>query len=313
MKIWNDVNQLPTERSPVVASIGNYDGVHLGHQAILNRVVTTARAKDLPSLLITFDPHPTAIVAPHSKPQLLQTRRQKLDCLEQMGLTDVLVLEFTPAVASLNGLRFFDEVLGERLRFHALHVGEDFKFGYRRYGDLTLLKRIGSRMGFDVFVASAVRVDGQTVSSSLIRRAIAEGSVELASRMLGRPFAIEGEVVRGDGRGGKLQFPTANLEVENTLLPKPGVYVTETVAVASRHPSVTNVGFRPTFNGRLLTVESHLLEFEGDLYHERVEVRFLDRIRDEMRFAGPSDLADQVGRDRAAAESFFQNLQFRPG
>jgi riboflavin kinase/FMN adenylyltransferase len=302
------MESLPGDMPPVVASIGKCDGVHLGHQEILRRVVAEAREATRPALLISFDPHPTAVVAPDRMPRLIQTRRQKLDCLEQTGLTDFLILAFDERMATLDGESFFREILSSKLTFASLFVGPDFRFGRDRAGDLTLLREIGGRDGFEVHEVEPVVLDGEVVSSSAIRKAVESGDVERARKMLGRPFALSGEIVEGTGRGRELLFPTANLRVENELLPLSGVYVTETVALAGRHPSITNVGVRPTFSGRELTVESHLLEFDDDLYTERVEVRFLARVRDEMRFESPLELADQIARDRAAAMSFFQNV-----
>jgi riboflavin kinase/FMN adenylyltransferase len=309
MKIWNGIDRYTRGRSKVVASIGNYDGVHLGHQAILRQVVDDARRRELPSLLITFDPHPLQVVAPDRRPSLLQTRRQKLDCLEETGLTDLLVLAFDERVAALQGDQFFVELLDPSVAFAAIHVGESFRFGVGRSGDLSLLETIGVNHGFEVHAVPAVVDEGQPISSSAIRAAVASGRLEQARRMLGRPFALSGEVKRGEGRGAGIGFPTANLEVENEIVPRAGVYVTETVALAARYPSMTNVGVRPTFGGGEVTVESHLLEFADDLYNQRIEVRFLARIRDEVRFSGATELADQLARDRAAAEAYFHNLQ----
>jgi len=312
MRVWNDIERVPSGDGPLVASIGNYDGVHVGHQRILERTVAAARARHVPSLLISFEPHPLAVVAPERRPQLLQTREQKLDALEQTGLEHVLMLKFTPEIATLSGEEFFADVLDQHLTFAAMHVGHNFRFGRHRSAGIEALERIGAARGFEVSGTPQVQVDGGVVSSTRIRAAVKEGDVSAASRMLGRPFALTGEVVRGAGRGAKLLLPTANLEVENEICPAPGVYVTESAVLAARQAAMTNVGFRPTFNGTLLTVETHIIEFEGDLYGERMEVRFLDRIRDEMRFENPSDLADQLARDRAAAESYFQNLQIQP-
>jgi riboflavin kinase/FMN adenylyltransferase len=309
MRIWNGIQRYVDGPPEVVASIGNYDGVHLGHQETLRRVVDDARQRGLPSMLITFDPHPAAVVAPERRPLHLQTRRQKLDSLAATGLTDLLVLRFTAEMAALSGEEFFSRVLEPQIRFAAIHVGDNFRFGRDRGGDVEMLRRIGTRLGFDVEGVRAVRVDGETVSSSAIRNAVIEGDVGRARRMLGRPFSVIGEVVQGDGRGAEIHFPTANVAVENETVPAVGVYVTETLALATRFPSVTNVGTRPTFGGKELSVESHLLEFDGDLYTERIEVRFLDRIRDEMRFASGIELGDQIARDRAAAEAYFENMQ----
>lgn len=308
MRIWNGFGRYPQEHSKVVASIGNYDGVHIGHQAILRQAIEDARARNLPSLLITFEPHPLAVVAPERKPRLLQTRRQKLDSLDPTGLTDLLIVEFTPEIAALDGEQFFARMAGAGVELAAVHVGENFRFGHRRAGDAALLARLGESGGFEVHVVPPVRHEGQVASSSMIREAVAGGDVELARGLLGRPYELAGHVVRGEGRGRKLSYPTANLRTDNEVIPANGVYITEAVALACRSASVTNVGTRPTFLETNRTVETHLLGFDGDLYDERVALRFLARIRDEIRFSSASDLADQIARDRAAAESYFQNL-----
>jgi riboflavin kinase/FMN adenylyltransferase len=308
MTVWNALDAFPTGREPTFATIGNFDGVHLGHQAILASVVRAARGRSAPSLLITFDPHPLAVVAPSRGPKLLQTRRQKLETLEGTGLDGVLVLPFDRELAALTGEEFFGKYLAERIRFAAVHVGHNFRFGRARGGDIDLLTSMGAQMGFSVTVVPPVIVDGEPASSSAIRALVEHGDVAKARSMLGRPFALTGEVVRGAGRGRTLGFPTANVAVDNECLPARGVYVTETVAFASRFPSITNVGLRPTFGGTALSVESHLIDVDEDLYGERVEVRFLARLRDERKFAGPEELADQLARDRAAATSYFSGL-----
>jgi riboflavin kinase/FMN adenylyltransferase len=308
MNVWNALDAFPTGREPIFATIGNFDGVHLGHQAILASVVQAARLRSAPSVLITFDPHPLAVVAPSRGPKLLQTRRQKLETLEATGLDGVLLLPFDRQLAALTGEEFFGKHLAERIRFAAVHVGSNFRFGRARGGDIGLLQTLGSELGFSVVVVLPVDVEGEPVSSSAIRTAIENGDVLKARAMLGRPFAVSGEVVRGDGRGRTIGFPTANIEVDNENIPARGVYITETVAFASRFPSITNVGVRPTFGGTTLSVESHLIDVDEDLYGERVEVRFLARLRDEARFAGRAELADQLARDRAAAASYFSGL-----
>jgi riboflavin kinase/FMN adenylyltransferase len=306
MRIWNGVAAFPRDTGPVVATIGNYDGVHRGHQLVLARVVDEARRAHARSLLVTFTPHPLEIVAPDRRPRLLQTRRQKLRTLEETRIDDVLLVEFTPEIAAQDGERFFSEVLGP-VPLRSVHVGASFRFGRDRSGNVETLADLGRRRGFAVHAHPALLVDGEPVSSTAIRRSLEAGEVERAERLLGRPYEVTGEVVPGEGRGRSLDCPTANVDHDNEIVPRHGVYVTETVALASRFPSVTNVGVRPTFGGRTASVETHLLGFDGDLYYERVAVRFLARLRDEMRFDGAPALADQIARDLAAAESFFQN------
>lgn len=308
MIVWNGLESVPSGSGPFVATIGNYDGVHRGHRRILDELTALAAATGLPSLLVTFEPHPIAVVAPQRRPKLLTTRRQKLDAIGAAGVDVVLVVAFDERVAALEPEAFLTELLLPRVPLTAVRVGDGFRFGRGRAGDLALLERVGRERGFGVAGVPHVEVDGETVSSSAVRAAVEAGEVERAARLLGRPFAVEGCVARGDGRGRTLSFPTANLAVENEAIPRRGVYVTETLALAGRHPSVTNVGTRPTFDGGTLVVESHLLDFDDDLYGERIEVRFLARLRDERRFSGPGELADQIARDRAAATAWFQRL-----
>jgi len=313
VKIWNGIEACSDESGEVVASIGNYDGVHVGHQSILEGVVGSARARGLRSMLITFDPHPVAVLAPQRRLQRLQTRGQKLECLERTGLTDLLILEFDESLAALDGDAFFERLVGENLGLVAVHVGENFRFGRGRSGNLDMLRSIGDKRGFEVHGVPTVEVDGRPVSSSAIRAALNEGDVEIARRMLGRPFELTGEVVRGDGRGRELGCPTANVEAENEIVPARGVYLTETIALASRLPSITNVGNRPTFGGEALTVETHLLDFNDDLYDEQVDVHFLSRMRDEVPFENTAALVEQLARDRAAAEAFFAEQRLDHG
>jgi riboflavin kinase/FMN adenylyltransferase len=311
MRIWNGIDSYRGQSAPVVATIGNYDGVHLGHQRILASVLQASRSRGLGSLLITFEPHPLTVVAPDKRPPLLMTRRQKLDRLEQAGLDGVLILDFDEPMALRSGAQFLDALLGSGLRLAAVHVGENFRFGRGREADVRTLREIGRTRGFQVVAIASVLVDGQPVSSSAIRRSVAEGDVGRAWQLLGRPFALTGQVVRGTGRGRELLFPTANLQVDNELIPGRGVYVTETVVLGAPHSSVTNIGVRPTFGGEDLVVETHLLEYAGELHGSRLEVRFLARLRDERRFSGASELADQIARDRAAAAAFFHNQEIR--
>jgi len=306
MIVWNGMERYPHDAAPAVATIGNYDGVHVGHRAILRSAVAGAKGRQLQSLLITFDPHPLSVVAPSRRPRLLQTRRQKLDTLAECGIDGVLVVHFDGTLAAMSGDAFFRTFLRSRVTPAAIHVGVNFRFGHDRAGDTDLLCRIGVEMGIDVVGIPQVEVGGETVSSSAIRRAVEDGDVERAARMLGRPFALTGEVVAGNGRGRTLDFPTANLDVENEMIPRRGVYVTETSVLSSRNISVTNVGVRPTFGGETLVVETHLIDFDEDLLGERMDVRFLARIRDERRFSDPGELADQIARDRAAAVAYFQ-------
>jgi riboflavin kinase/FMN adenylyltransferase len=265
VNVWNGLGALPEDVPPVVASIGNFDGVHLGHREILRRVVADARERRARALLVTFEPHPAAIVAPDRRPKLIDTRMQKIDRLAECGLSDLLIVRFDRELAALGGKAFLELLEGYGLCFAAVHVGENFRFGHDRAGDLALLREIGERRGFAVHGVPAISLDGRTLSSSEIRRALEAGEVGRAAAMLGRPWELIGEVVPGAGRGRELDCPTANIEPANELLPGIGVYVTETVALAARTASVTNVGRRPTVGGGAVVVETHQLVFDDDL------------------------------------------------
>jgi riboflavin kinase/FMN adenylyltransferase len=308
MEVWNGIEDRPDDGRARVATIGNFDGLHLGHQRILESALVGARRRGLPSLVVTFEPHPLRVVAPERAPRLVQTRRQKIDGLEALGLEALLILRFDEQLAALDGEAFVTALLDDgKLGLAAVHVGENFRFGRGRGGDLALLKRLGDRHGFEVVGIPPVRVGEQTVSSSLIRDALAAGEVERAWEYLGRPFELSGEVHSGDGRGRRIGFPTANVHPDNEVVPADGVYITEVVRGLAHYASLTNIGVRPTFDGRRRVVESHLLDFEGSLLDERLAVRFLARLREERRFADANELGDQIARDRAAATAYFEN------
>ncbi len=314
MRVWNGINDLDPGRPRVVATIGNYDGVHRGHQTVLKEVIAEARRRKCPAALITFDPHPLAVVAPQRRPDLVQTRGQKLRSLEETGLDEVLIVRFTAEIAELDGDAFFERFLLPSFPLAALRVGTNFRFGNRRSGDFEQLKEIAARQGFDVDGTDELLIDGtadgdRPVSSTAIREAVRKGEVLEARQMLGRPFALTGLVARGEQRGREIGFPTANLETDNMLLPRNGVYITEVRALAGRYPAMTNIGLRPTFGGERLSVETHLLDFNEDLYGQRIEVSFIERLRDEQRFDDATQLADQLARDRAATESFFSRIE----
>lgn len=303
MQIWSGIERFADDGRRVVATIGNFDGVHRGHREIVDRVIDSARRDGRRAVLITFEPHPLAVVAPERKPPRLQTRKQQLDALERCGLDDVVIVAFDRELAALDADAFVRQVLTAHLPLEAIHVGENFRFGKGRAGDVETLRAMGA---FAVHGVAPVTVDGVVVSSSEIRKRVAAGDVAGAARLLGRPYALVGEVVHGDGRGSTIDFPTANLAHANELLPAGGVYVTECSFDARREPSVTNVGVRPTIEDDAAPrVESHLLDFAGDLYGREIEVHFRERLRDEMRFDDVEALADQIARDRAAAASYF--------
>lgn len=302
-------SEQPQSSARAAVAIGNFDGVHLGHQEILKRAVQRAREKDSLSAVITFYPHPLETLRPESAPLLLMTLPQRLAALEAAGIDAALVLDFNRALSLLSPEEFVRPFLVECLRARLVLVGANFKFGHKQAGDAALLARLGGNSGFEIECIPPIRVGREIVSSSAIRAAVAEGDMARAARMLGRPYSLSGEVRSGTGMGRKLVVPTLNLSTEQELFPKAGVYATETILPAGIFRSATNVGVRPTFDGRTLAVESHLLDFSSELGQGPMEVRFWTRLRDERKFSSPDELKAQVMKDVQRARDYFRRIQ----
>ena len=294
-----------------VLAIGNFDGIHLGHQAILRATVDCARALNAVSTALTFDPSPRKVLRPESAPPRLSTNAQRMEWFDAMGLEAVVVLPFTLDLARLSPGEFVEHILVRDLHVKAVLVGENFRFGHKQAGDVKLLTELGAKRGFDVVIVPPVVYRGEVVSSTIIRREVAEGDVSHAGRLLGRPFALTGEVVSGTGTGRRFTFPTLNLAAEQELLPARGVYVTRACLEGETrsHRSVTNIGMRPTFNGSSLSVETHLLDAQLAAAPKRMEVRFWNRLREEKKFSGPEELRAQIACDIARANQFFSRLR----
>jgi riboflavin kinase/FMN adenylyltransferase len=294
--------------SPTAVTVGNFDGVHLGHQEILAAVVERAHRTGAVAAAVTFDPHPLKVLRPDTAPPLLTTLAQRLALLEEQKLDAALVLRFDPALAALSPQEFVERVLVTTLHARAVFVGRNFRFGHRQMGDVTLLTKLGYRLGFDVISLPPVVRRGAVISSSLIRAAVAEGRMSAAARSLGRCFSLTGSICAGTGTGRRVVVPTLNLAPVQELLPKRGVYATETLLDGHRFRSATNVGFRPTFDGKRLSIESHLFDFFAEITSGPMEIRFCTRLRDERKFAGPGELREQIQRDIRRATVFFRRL-----
>ncbi|KDA53796.1 hypothetical protein EG19_02165 [Thermoanaerobaculum aquaticum] len=291
-----------------VVSIGNFDGVHRGHQLLLTTAVARARQLGVPALGVTFWPHPEKVLRPDSGMKLLTTREQKLQLLAQTGLDVLVELTFTREFAATSADRFARGFLYDRLHPREVHLGFNFRFGQGREGDVAFLQAVGGELGFSVVGMPPVEDAKGPISSSRVRRVVAEGAVEEARELLGRYHFVDGKVSVGKRLGRRLGFPTLNLEPENELLPGKGVYVTATyIASFSRlFPGVTNVGVRPTlYENHRLMVETHLLDFTADVYREPVRLYFLKRLRDEQRFPDVLALTAQVRADIEQARAFF--------
>ncbi|WP_419166316.1 bifunctional riboflavin kinase/FAD synthetase [Candidatus Palauibacter sp.] len=301
------VGGLPAHVNTTVVTVGTFDGVHLGHQAILRQVRRRARARASSSVLLTFDPHPLRVVRPDAAPQLLTLPNEKKEILAQFDLDYVAFVTFTTEFSRYSPERFVEEILVRRLRASALVIGYDHGFGRGRAGDVNVLERLGAVHGFDVAVVGGVRVGSGAVSSTRIRCAVGEGDMEAAAAGLGRPYSLRGTVIHGLGRGRTLGFPTANLAPPppDKLLPAEGIYAVRASVGTELREGLLHLGPRPTFAGLPPTIELFLIDFERDIYGERVVVEFLHRLREVRPFATQAGLIEQMRRDLEAGREFF--------
>lgn len=306
MKIFHDLEDGGI-KTPTVLTFGVYDGLHLGHQLIMSRVVGGARAASLPATVVTFDPHPRAVLRPETAPPLLQTFEQKMEGMEKLGIDQVVVLRFDERLAQVSAEDFLLRIIFGRLDAREVYLGHGFAFGHNRQGRFDLLKQIADRLNRVAEEVPEVLVRGHRVSSTMIRRLLVAGRINLARRMHGRPYGIESQVIEGRKIGRELlSYPTANLKPHNTVIPAEGVYVTLTLIEGEWRRSITNIGRRPTFGGDSeVTVESHIMDFDGQLYGETIRVRFLHRLRGEKKFPSVDALRAQIDRDYQRAVRYF--------
>jgi len=292
-----------------VGTIGNFDGVHLGHRKILETVVARAREIGRPSFAITFEPHPMAVLRPDRAPRRIQTLRQKEEVIEAIGVDFLLVIAFTRDFSLTEPEDFVRTLLRDRLGASELYIGAHFAFGRGKRGDLALLTRLGSECGFAASAVPEVLYEGEPVSSTRVRRALERGAIAEADAMLGRAYELDGIVSRGDRVGHQIGVPTINLEPENELAPLDGVYVTE-IEIRSfgrRFPSVTNIGRRPTlYEAYTTTIETYVLDFSSDVYGDRIRLFFLDRLREERKFPSIMDLKEQIQIDIEDTRRYFE-------
>jgi riboflavin kinase/FMN adenylyltransferase len=307
MKIFHGIENANILK-PTVLTLGVFDGLHLGHQRIMKTVVERAAAVDAVPTAITFDPHPRAVLHPESAPPLLQTLDQRLANLEVLGLGQTIVIKFDREFAAQPAEDFLRNIVHDRLHANEVYLGKGFAFGRDRGGNIDLLRRMSSELGFVADEVDEVRLRGQRVSSTAIRDLLLAGRINLARRMLGRPYGVEGVVIRGNRRGHTIGFPTANLKPHNRVIPRYGVYATATLIDKKWRKSITNIGVRPTFEKEAEpSIESYIFDFDGDLYGDVLRVRFLHRIRDERKFSGVDELKAQIERDSARARNYFRH------
>jgi riboflavin kinase/FMN adenylyltransferase len=298
-----------------VGTVGNFDGIHRGQQAVIDLVTARARERGLRSVVVTFAPHPLQIIDPSQAPLLLSTRERKAEMLERRGIDALVEVAFTPNFSRTPARRFVRELLHEKLGMKEVYVGAGFTFGHRREGDLSLLRAMGKDFGFDAFAVDPVRHEGAPISSTRIRELLSAGEVAEGAVMLGRPYCLTGIVVRGAQRGRTLGWPTINLAPDNDLIPTDGVYVGRVRLGGAGEwlPSVVNIGKRPTFEDEMeRVIVGHILDFDADLYGTRVEFGLLERLRLERAFDGIEALKEQIAVDALAAREYFRTSDGYP-
>ena len=300
-----DIRKAPLA-NPVV-TLGNFDGVHLGHQAIFKQVVACAMETSGTSIVFTFEPHPLKVLAPLRSPRLLATFREKMAQIEATGMDVVLCAKFTPEFASQNPEDFVKDALVGSMGIKELFVGHDYAFGKGRKGDITFLREAGKTYGFGVHVIGPVKVEGILVSSTKIRQLVMDGEVCLASKLLGRPYSIEGTVITGHSRGRELGFPTANITTPNELAPKEGVYAVTVESEGRTYRGAANIGKNPTFGDDAPSYEVHILDYSGDLYGKFIKMKFIKRVRDEVKFKDVDELVGQIAKDVERVRAIFSD------
>ncbi|NPA25464.1 MAG: bifunctional riboflavin kinase/FAD synthetase [Deltaproteobacteria bacterium] len=312
MRIYDDYRNCRFPARSRVVAIGNFDGVHLGHRSLLRLAVERAREQGLQSAVLTFRPHPLKLLFPERRVFLITSEERKARLIGECGVDDLVIAPFDHRFADLTAEEFVREVLVEHLGAAAVVVGENYAFGRNREGTIERLKEFGGEYGFTVLVAPPCMVDGEMVSSTKIREAIMQGEIERASRFLGRPCAIVGRVVHGKARGRGLGFPTANLVSEVELYPKQGVYAVWVEHEGKRYPGVVNIGYNPTFGDTGLTVEAHILDFDGDLYGEELKVIFVEYLRGEKSCASIEELRQLIASDVEKARGILSHPDQAP-
>ena len=310
MQIFHKIDEVPADFGPTLVSIGNFDGVHRAHSHVLNEIVSRARHQKAKAMAVTFEPHPVRILRPDSGLKLITPTPEKLRLLEASGLDAVLLLPFGRDLSLMTPRQFAERILKKKLHVREVHEGYNFRFGHKAGGDIQMLAEFGREMGFEVKTYPEMKLRGETVSSSQIRKLMSEGRVSRARHLLARPFCILGTPGRGRGYGSKYTVPTINLARYEELVPKDGVYITCTRVGAEQFESVTNVGNRPTFGAELFAVEAHLLNFHPiELTPEtKVEICFLERLREEIKFPSVEALREQIWRDVGKARRYFRLL-----
>lgn len=315
MGIFNGIEEVKGRLKAPVLTIGNFDGVHKGHRALFEIVKGKARDRSSHSAVLTFDPHPLKVLAPEKAPEPLVSKEEKIELILSIGIDHVICQMFDSDFAKISARDFVEKILVDTLKISELVVGYDYAFGRNREGNIDLLKEIGAKRGFGVYVLQPVNINGRVASSTAIRNLIKDGEIDLANQLLGRYYSVKGRVIRGKGRGQSvLNIPTANLEISDRLIPKRGVYATRTTIKEQTYPSITNIGYNPTFGNDKLNIETHILDYYSDLLNQEIKVEFVKRIRDEVKFENIVKLKEQILKDISEARNILKESlnSFRP-
>jgi riboflavin kinase / FMN adenylyltransferase len=311
MKVFDHLDQINEPFKRAVITIGNFDGVHIGHQALFHEVIEKAVDIDGTSVAMTFEPHPIRVLKQNHYPPLITLYEQKAELIERTGIDVLICVPFTLAFAALSAEQFIKDLLVQKIGMKAIVVGEDYSFGKNREGNIELLRSYAPQYGFEVIIAGWVRsarAMEDRISSTRIRELITDGLMEQAERMLGRSYQIRGRVVTGRDRGGRLLgIPTANINLNDELCPKTGIYAVLVEFNGQKYKGVANIGYSPTFDDHQFTVEVHILDFCGNIYGKKIRVNFIKRIRDEIKFSGISELVDQIRLDIVAAREVLKS------
>ncbi len=311
MKIIDGLENITEPFKNPVLTIGNFDGVHLGHQQLFKHVLKRAKEIDGEAIVMTFYPHPLKVLRPENNgPPVITCHKHKMKLIEQCGIDVVITVNFTREFALMSAREFVEEILWKKIGLKVIVVGWDYQFGRNREGDINFLKKEGERLGFEVDVLDSIKVNGMIVSSTMVRKCVTEGDLKKAEKLLGRKYEIVGKVVKGRDRGGRLLgFPTANIRMEDKLCPQTGVYAVEVIVDGKTYGGAANIGYNPTFGDESLSLETHIFDFSEELYGKEITVRLIERLRPEKKFSSPDELATQISHDIEKAKKILSGLR----
>jgi len=305
MQVFHGIQTVQRKLKNPAITIGNFDGVHKGHQALFQRVKQLAEELNGESVVVTFDPHPLEVLFPKKAPSFITSHRHKLDLIASCGIDATIIIPFDHEFSRMSAREFVEAVLVEKIGARAIVVGHDYRFGHSREGDIAFLKKLGEQYGFKVQIVTGLRVNDTVVSSTAIRQMIVSGNIKEANRLLGRFFEVSGTVIPGRKRGVSLGFPTANIRMPAITSPRTGVYVVQAEVDGKTYGGAANLGYNPTFGDTDLSLVAHLFDFDQDIYGKPITVRFIDRLRNELRFSSPAELAAQIRKDVDTAKKIL--------